>query len=196
MAIWKCSCAFATETGLSRDTVVMNPVFDVTSGVDDPDGLCEDLATALNTWLTPSFATQITVKAYDVEKKPHGPAAGVATRNPGVYKAAAVPREISLCLSFYSEYNVKRQRGRLYMPAFLLGAGAVGVRPLAAIQTKGAELAQILQDIGSIDVDWSIWSPTDKVARRVTHWFVDDEWDIQRSRGMRPTSRASGITSE
>jgi hypothetical protein len=41
-------------------------------------------------------------------------------------------------------------------------------------------------------LDWTVASTVDKVARNVTNYWVDDEWDIQRRRGYRGTTRNLG----
>jgi hypothetical protein len=40
-----------------------------------------------------------------------------------------------------------------------------------------------------------VWSRIEHAAHSVTNYYVDDEWDIQRRRGGRPTSRVSGTGS-
>jgi hypothetical protein len=39
---------------------------------------------------------------------------------------------------------------------------------------------------------WQQWSVTDRVGGAVTDYWVDDEWDIQRKRGLKPTTRQTG----
>jgi hypothetical protein len=57
------------------------------------------------------------------------------------------------------------------------------------------ELPDILAGIGGADVDWIVWSRKQKLAHQVTDWFVDDEWDVIRSRGFTPAQRTTGTTS-
>jgi hypothetical protein len=93
--------------------------------------------------------------------------------------------------------NTKRRRGRLYVPFYwLFPASALADRPSLTVRTKVGDLAQVLQDLGGVDIDWSVWSKADGQARAVSNWWVDDEWDTQRRRGLRPTTRVSGSTSE
>jgi hypothetical protein len=37
--------------------------------------------------------------------------------------------------------------------------------------------------------NWVVWSRKLKQANGVNHYWVDDEWDTVRSRGMRSTKR-------
>ena len=126
---------------------------------------------------------------------PHYPV-GEAEVNKGQQAAASCPREVAMCLSYFSERNVPRRRGRVYVPIAALGMPASSVRPPGTTLTKIGELATVFEELGGVDVDWVVWSRTDQVARPVTDWYVDDEWDTVRSRGLRPTTRVTGTTSE
>lgn len=198
MAIWKLATSVAVDGVLPRDAMMVNPVINDTVGGGDIAAICLEWANELTQKLAWSgTGPQIQVKAYDVEKKPHGPPAHTTTLRAGQSLTSVVPREIALCLSFYSEFNAKRRRGRLYFPAaWLTTTAGMTSRPAAAMRTFLGEIAVILQNLGGIDDDWSIWSPTDQEARKVTNWWVDDEWDIQRRRGRRGTTRTTGTTSE
>ena len=194
MAIYRIQAAFPMDSLLARDCLCINPVFNKTTGVltdTDADSLCEDLAIALDTW---SLGTQrIECKAYEVESPPPNLPAGSHVVNPTAAPGSAEPREVALCLSFYSDFNLARRRGRLYIPATLL-TGDASVRPSSAMMQKVADLVPILSDLGGLDIDWSVYSAVDSEARAVTHWWVDDEWDTIRSRGMGSTTRLAGTT--
>jgi hypothetical protein len=51
-----------------------------------------------------------------------------------------------------------------------------------------------LANLGGVDVQWCVYSPTtpgdmsDKF-KQVTRGWIDNEWDTQRSRGLRATLR-------
>jgi hypothetical protein len=68
-------------------------------------------------------------------------------------------------------------------------------RPTSAVRNRVAELVPILAGLGGLDVDWVVYSRVTDTARKVTNWWVDDAWDIQRRRGLRPTTRTEGTTS-
>jgi hypothetical protein len=40
-----------------------------------------------------------------------------------------------------------------------------------------------------------VYSPTTGQTKKVEHWWVDDEWDTQRRRGLRATTRDEGTVS-
>lgn len=193
MPIFRLQCAWQLDTGFPRDQIVITPHFNDVGAFTDADSLCEDLADALQTWDT--TAGQITVKAYDAQGTPPVFPTGSAVRNVGVFTASDLPREIACCLSFYSGQNVPRKRGRLYIPACVISA-AMANRPNLTTRTKVGALATIFADLGGVDVDWCVYSRTTDEAHSVSNWWVDDEWDTVRSRGLTATTRLTGTVSE
>jgi len=185
------------SSALARDAMQINPVFNVQSPAPDYADLVGDWITALRGWGTNIGTAQITVKAYDVSRPTPNYPVYEKTENTGTVGTANLPRELALCLSFYAGSNIKRRRGRLYLPlVWGVGTGALGERPTQTNIDKVAALVPILTALGGLDVDWSVWSKADGTARAVTHWWVDNEWDIQRMRGLRGTTRSEGTTSE
>jgi len=195
--IWRMQCSWQSGSALPRDQVVITPVFNDIGGFGVED-LVDDLADALAAWQSAGAAArQLTVRAYDVEGTKPVYAAATAVRNPGATTDFAGPRELALCLSFYSERNVPRKRGRVYTPyGLILGFDGIGPRPSASAQAKVLALGPIFKDLGGANVDWSVWSKSANGASAVTHYYVDDEWDVQRRRGLRPSTRVTGTTSE
>lgn len=87
-----------------------------------------------------------------------------------------------------------RRRGRLYVGPLNNGAFNEDqpACPLApaftlALRRAGSELKVALGTGGN---GWGVWSRRDKVVRRVTGGWTDDAPDIQRRRGITPTTRA------
>lgn len=194
MTVIRAQCSFLMDSAFPRDRLVINPVFSMTGTFQDADQLAEDLADALSTWKSP--ACEVQVKTYDVEgTKPVYPN-GEAVNDSGIVGASTCPRELALCLSFYAERNIPRRRGRLFVPFCVSsGSSTVARKPTAAQQQRVADLVPLFEALGGVDVDWGIWSQRDRQFHKATHWWVDDEWDIQRSRGQRPQSRLTGTTS-
>jgi len=197
MAPIKLSTTVWHDSLLPRDGCQITPVVNGTGPTTDAKQIADDWMVAFKGWATKAATCQITVKAYDVSKpKPNYPLYE-RTDNPGMFTVSTCPRELALCLSFFATNNVKRRRGRLYLPFhWWATAAAIPVRPGTNEQNKLGELATILQALGGVDVDWSVWSKVDGAARAVTDWWVDNEWDAQRRRGLRGTSRTEGTTSE
>jgi len=199
MPIWRLQTSIWADSLFPRDAMVINPHFNdhAITGSSDPQGLCEDLANALDTWLPTQNAHQISVRAYDAQGTPPVFPAGEFVRNVGGAPAALSVREVALCLSYFSGRNTPRQRGRLYIPVAVIGtASQLTVRPGTAVINKVKALVPIFTGLGGVDVDWSVYSRVDDEARAVSDWWVDDEWDIIRSRGLRPGTRQTGTVSE
>jgi hypothetical protein len=197
MPIYRAQVTIHSDSALPRDGMVMTPHFDDHGLTSNPDNLAEDLATAISGWVVPANGRQVTVKLYDAQSAPPNTPVGEAVRNTALTPTSYVPRELALCLSYYAEVNSPRRRGRLYVPPVYMAAGpeTPTVRPNSAWRTKVAALVPILAGLGGVDVDWVVFSRRDNVARKVTNWFIDDEWDTMRSRGLRSTTRDTGTTS-
>lgn len=194
MPVWRLQTAISADSLLPRDVFTINPVFNDHGLTTDPQNLCQQLADGLSAWMAPVNSRQIVVKAYDAQgTRPVFPQ-GRVTKNPNLSPGSQAPRELAVCLSFYSGQNIPRRRGRLYIPVELL-SGSVGARPSDFHIGKVAALAPILAGIGGADVDWCVYSEADGTARTVDHWWVDDEFDAMRSRGLRSTKRTAGTTS-
>jgi hypothetical protein len=195
---YRAQCSMWRDSVAERDAMQINPVFHDTGLTSDPDDLADDLIQGIKTII--GTGKQLRVRLYELPGGP-GPNYPVAEKTlyVGSAPSSVVPREIALCLSFYSENNVKRKRGRLYIPmaagnttaADMVGRPTTSLRDLLASQWP-----PLFQGLGGVDVDWSIWSELDQQHRPVTDWWIDDEWDIQRRRGLRGTTRTKGTTSE
>ena len=194
MPLWRLQVQIAADTTLPRDALVLTPHFNDAGALTDPESLCQDLADGIAAWS--AVPRQVIVTAYDAQGTPPVFPAASAIVNTGVAPESGMPREIAVCLSFYATRNLPRQRGRLYIPALAMGL-SLGVRPtLGGARQKVADLVPILADLGGADVDWSVFSRRDAVARSVSNWWVDDEWDTVRSRGLRPSARTEGTVDE
>lgn len=197
MPIIKLVTSTQFDTALPRDNLVINPVFQTANPAPEYDTLCNDWANAVQLVFFPSSPPEIRVKAYDVQEHPHGPPKAEKVNNVGAIRSSSYPREIALCLSFFAGTNVKRRRGRLYIPlAWFQLSGPPTQRPTVSHQNKVAELVPKLTGLGGVDMDWSVYSKVDDTSRPVSNWFVDNEWDIQRRRGFRGTDRITGTTTE
>jgi hypothetical protein len=197
MPVWRLQTAIWADTTLPRDAMVITPHFDDHGALTDPEGLATDLANAISDWMEPVDGRQIQVKAYDAQGAvPVVPQADVII-NAGLAAASPWPREVAVCLSYFSGDKRPRNRGRLYIPPVYVSALATpSARPATGQRSKVGELAPIFANLGGADVDWVVFSRRDNAAKPVTGWWVDDEWDVVRSRGLRPTTRLEGSLSE
>jgi hypothetical protein len=198
----RAQCYWQVGSTLPRDRFVINPCFrhQLDPLDDDPawQDLADDLAEAIKAWEFSPTQNELTVKLYEIKDHvagaPNRPKA-TKTLNAASAVEATSFREIACCLSFYGGSNSPRQRGRLYLPHFKVTTGDFAVRPVSTTRSKVGALATIFADLGGINVDWIVWSPTNNSATKVTNWFVDDEWDVVRSRSAKPTTRTAGTTS-
>lgn len=197
MPVWRLQTSFGADSPDARDRLIITPHVNEEGIQTSPQELCDDWADALVGWNT-GPVRQIEVTAYDAQGAPPVFPAGHAIRGAGLFPGSSCPREVAVCLSFYSERNLPRQRGRLYIPALMmLNDGSISaVRPTEPMRTKVGALAQILADLGDTETDWSVYSRVDDEARPISNWYVDDEWDTIRSRGLRPTARTAGTVDE
>jgi len=191
MPIWRLQSWFGFDSAFARDRMMITPHFDDRGLGTDPQGLCDDLAAQLDTW-TPG-TMEIGVRAYDAQGSQPVFPQGEKILNPASTPATGTPREVSLCLSYYSGHNRPRYRGRLYIPGAAFGA-VMGLRPSAGNMTKVMALGPIFAALGGVDVDWVVYSRAQNAAHKVSNYYVDDEWDIVRSRGLRPTTRQAATT--
>jgi hypothetical protein len=195
VAIYKMQCSTWYDSLAPRDAIVINPHFQTVGPLIDEQALCDDMATAISEIVGSTH--QVQVKMYEVPKPDPNPPVAEKLLNANQSAPATVPRELALCLSYYAGTNVKRRRGRLYMPAcWGLSSSDLGVRPTSGSMTLVGNRAQRFEDLGGVDVDWVVFSPTNASAHAVTDWWVDNEWDVVRSRGLRADARVVGTTDE
>lgn len=187
-----------TDDVTAANAMTVDPCFNDQSGTSG--STAAQLAAALGDGLY-SYLNSIgyvTVKIYVLPTvKPDYPAAIYSKGTANTFVTSNAPREVALCLSYYSQMNRPRYRGRLYIPYSWInkhvGTGAPGVRPSTPQQTGVKDFVNtVMYPARTAGFAWIVWSGRDHTARQVTDYYVDDEWDTIRSRGMKPTSRSSG----
>lgn len=186
MPIYRVTIAVGMDTALPSDQVSVNPHYNAS----DPDALVQALKANCIAY-SPIGTRPFTIKAYDAAKSP--PSYPLATASQvGTVTASQCPREVSLCLSYFSTYNRPRFRGRLFLPATWL-TGAPAVRPSNALMLSCLNFATaVLTKSLPSQANWVVWSQTEKKSQGgVTDIWCDDEWDTVRSRGLDPTTRVT-----
>lgn len=195
-------------SGLPEDWCTNTLHFDdhnLTGEGSSPDTLASDLADIYvaqwTLWGSSSF-NQVDVRFYDLEDAQPRPIKGQATK-PLVGKGSGGPREVALCLSFYSERNLPRKRGRIYCGPFASIVSNGEVPSQTSIMAPLLDMADGFAGLGGIDVDWCVYSPTDAALaggdvgagmHPVTDAWVDDAWDTVRSRGKKASQRSTRTT--
>jgi len=193
MPIYKLQCAWSLDSVNPRDRMVITPHFHTLNPIPELDTLCNDMLTGLQS--IQSTAGELSVKAYDAQSAPPNYPEGEAIVNKGLSNATTRPRELAVCLSFYGERNVPRQRGRLYIPTWLCQASTTTLRPTTPLPAMQS-LVNLFTGLGGVDVDWCVYSRRNNTHHSVTNWWYDNEWDVMRSRGLVGTTRVTGTTSE
>jgi hypothetical protein len=138
----------------------------------------------------------VEVRAYNMaDSKPRPERAFSKGTAPGNVPGAAA--QVALCLSYFSQRNLPRQRGRIY-------TGPWPSPTAYATPTQTAELitlANALAALGGINVDWSVWSPTkaalgQDASMSISEAWVDNSWDVMRSRKLESTARVKVVLNE
>jgi hypothetical protein len=184
MAVYRVQMQFPMDSDLPRDRVSIVPHF----FGDNAGALVEQLKANLIGWPATSLKP-FTIKAYDAMKAPPNYPLAIAEQT-GTVPNSTVPREVALCLSYYTGFNRPRYRGRLYLPFAWLG-GSPALRPTPAQRDEAISFAQnVLGGTMPPAHNWVMFSPTEmKSQGGVSNVWVDDEWDTVRSRGLRATAR-------
>jgi hypothetical protein len=177
---------------------IVNTVYFDDFNIDPTGGtnwqtIANDIRGAFNARDTQPGGYGCEVKVYnmaDAEPRPVKAAAPWVASGSG--SGASAAREVSLCLSYFSERNLPRFRGRLYIGPMVNALE----RPTPYVVNSLIALADRLAAIGGPDVDWQLYSPTRGAFSKITDVWVDDEWDTIRSRGLRATTRSRKATGE
>jgi hypothetical protein len=187
MALKRYDVIIHSTSGLARDDSINSLYFEV-NAPDTVGGNADELAAAWtsNTGLFTPAANGITIKVYD------WPAGGspIFSKNYAfVGNGSAGPSEVACCLS-YSAVDAAagppRGRGRIYIGPFNSGAE----RPSSFQRTAVLAMGQAIAAVGTAsNTTWKLWSRTQQAAAKVESISVDDAWDIQRRRGLKPTLR-------
>jgi hypothetical protein len=200
--IYKVAIGVEVSTTLARDVMQVTPHFRDVNGQQAPAGLATALATNMTTYLKGTTRGSVKVYLEDFNPSaPHQPLATATFGTAGAFLGNNAPRQLALCLSYYSLQNTKRYRGRLYIPRSWIWQNlttpptTVGERPTGGEMTSAmAFVTSVLKPgVQPAGNSWCVASHVDKVSRVTTDYWVDDNWDIIRSRGFRGATRQTGI---
>jgi hypothetical protein len=187
VAIYRAQISFPYDSDLPRDRITITPHY---SG-SDPQALADALKTNLTAYTPISSSVAFNIKIYNAQgSPPHFP---LAQANSTLQTPATsfLPRELALCFSYYGGFNRPRFRGRLYIPAMWAG-GTAGARPTSTQRTNVANIAPRLANGLPSGTSFGVYSRRDNGFSTASNWWVDDEWDIVRSRGSKSTTRTTG----
>jgi hypothetical protein len=186
LVAWKNS-----EATVAKNVMTNTLYFNVSGQVgQDPDytSLVNDLWTIISghRWVAGRY---LDVRAYSMDDPEPRPikARKVATVSGS---QAQGPHQLALALSYYADRNLPRQRGRIFTGPWLPNSTG-GEFATADQQQEVLTLAGQLAGLGGVNVDWSLYSPTTGDHTRINHAWVDNSWDIIRSRKLDGTNRVT-----
>lgn len=178
-----------TVSSLVKNSIVNTLYFNVSGSIEDPDyqNLVDDLYAvwAAKPW---GLARYIDIRAYDMADPEPREVRGQKVGQVAGSKAYG-PDQVALCLSYYADRNLPRQRGRIYLGPW--ATTDMNSRPTLQVMNQALGLATDLADLGGLNVDWSLYSPTNSTATRISDAWVDDSWDIIRSRKLPSGTRVT-----
>jgi len=180
---------------LPRDDAVNVLYYDINIP-DTVTGTMDDVAAAYNLAtmrqrLNGSY-NGMTIKAYNM---PAGnpPVSGppIEVKSYGLAPTSIDgPCELALALSYSADDDQAgkpRRRGRIYLPWH---SNDVRMRPTQAMVDVVLSFGEALGSAGNAgNSTWHMFSPTDNVTRKIESISCDNEWDVQRRRGLRATFR-------
>jgi hypothetical protein len=194
LPLYRMQMSFGGDTALLKDRIV-NTFHLNDGGVgSDPENLATDAVAVFQQWYGTTRYASCTV--YEVAgPPPHYPVAFHEVNN-GQTPSSTGPREVALCLSYYAERNLPRQRGRIFLCVPFNNGITINERPSTPVQQLVMDLGQSIADLGGVDVDWQVYSPTTQTSKNVTNIWCDNEWDTIRSRGLQPSNRLEATVDE
>jgi len=207
-----------TKTGLPEDVITNTWFFDGSGDLVDPDnpagavanaaiGELDDFYQAVAGGFSSNLEDLWYWTAYDMsDPMPRTPCAdGTFAAPVSQVQGADLPSEIAVCLSFHGEYisgqKKARRRGRIFLgPLAQSSMEIVGNIPRvkATYRTTIANAANDLRASNEVVQSWAVYSPTtdltselDEATNDVVGGWVDNAFDVQRSRGQAPSARTT-----
>lgn len=174
----------SNELSRTADAVTLN-VYDISTHLDgSPHG--------------PPIAIdhQTLPNAASVQNLPGEVAVVLTTRAEGWEEAVVERADADIPADAKRDRPKQRHSGRLFLGPFCISALDVDAaplyisRPINTLRHTIFEAAgQVFDNLAAGGIGWMVWSRKDQVTRNITAFQVDDAWDTQRRRGVRPSFR-------
>lgn len=177
--------SWGAPTAKPEDLMSNTLFFNVSGSVDDPNyqSLADDLA-AIYAGVTWCSGMKIEVRAYNMsDAKPRPEKAYKTVTAAGTRKTGA--HQVAVALSYYADRNLPRRRGRIFTGPWSANNDLVDSSAMGYLIAFG----QALAGLGGLNVDWSVHSVMDNAYYRISNIWVDDSWDVIRSRKVAATTR-------
>lgn len=181
--IYRAQISFAVDGVLPADAMTITPHYFGT----DAQALADKLKSNLAAFALVGATKPFKIRIYNAQAPPPSYPLAVAEQT-GTPPTSTVPRELALCLSYYSVYNRPRNRGRVYLPMVLVG-GVMGARPTTTQISSALSFKDPLTNGLPPSTNMVVYSRRNDQSYGVDNFWVDDEWDVVRSRGRKPTTR-------
>ena len=109
-----------------------------------------------------------------------------------------LPQELALCVSYYAAQATTiargRRRGRIYVSGWVEGSNTDGRPNSTAINGLLDAYTDYVTSTNTLDsLTAGIWSRSNGTVYKIDTVWVDNEWDTQRRRGNKPTSRTTWL---
>lgn len=192
----------AAASGIAEDASVNTLHFSCVTPATDAAAIAASLETIWdsNRGLFPATVAQNghRIKIYNLaDAEPRAPLVDTTFNLDSAPSGAPLPTEVALCLSFQagriSGQSQARRRGRIYWGPIKASYNDSNGRPdataVATVLNVGDEL--LAASTAATDWSWGVFSRVDDDLVSVQNGWVDNAWDIQRRRGLAPTTRST-----
>lgn len=192
----------AIASGIPEDRPVNTLHFDCAVAATGATAILADLPG----WFSecaPIYANTVSqnghrVKMYDMaDPTPRAPIVDTTFNLTSGPSGAPLPSEVAICLSFQgvrlSGQSQARRRGRIYIGPLDTSTVDADGRPGGVAIGAVADMGDLIlaDSVASGDYAWAVYSVTDDSLVQVLNGWVDNAFDIQRRRGLAPTSRTT-----
>lgn len=126
----------------------------------------------------------VKVKVYDLRTVPYLYFDWSQSEN-GTNPAVAMPWQMAICVSLFTDHPGKRGRGRLYLAGFCEDANVAGGLIWDQARTTINDWTEMMIGFNSLDgedIAWSVLSREDGVSYPIVNGVINNRWDVQRRR--------------
>lgn len=199
---YKFQVSMSADTSLPRDAVTNTLHFQhVAGGIlpTDAEAMCQAILTLWYSKYAAGGTTRVAkVTAYKLGAPPQFP---IAEKSGGsIPWVTGSNREQAICLSFARNKKLPRERGRIFLCPGLRVPQLSDIaqpRPTSTSMLWALSFYSTsndsLPDVGGPDWKFGVYSPTNNSFVQASEAWVDDEWDVVRSRGLQPTTRQTSV---
>lgn len=138
------------------------------------------------------------MKAYNMgDPEPRAPIAEYTYNFTSAPEGVPTASELAICLSFQGDRvsgeTQRRRRGRVYLGPTERDSSTTAGRPNSDLVNATAAFGLYLLEASNLNAEytWAVYSTVNDDLVPVTNGWVDNAYDVQRRRGLQPTSRTT-----